>query len=147
MSTQSFSTPGGNQAIVKTDVSKIFIRDNRYQKGNMVNNPSYNPMVILAGTIMGRISATGFLAPLYAPGADGTQFPVGVLAQDVSIASGVTKEVTIVDFGDVVEDKLVFFYSGQTLETVVSSRRVRDYMQAQGIKLITSIDMNQYDNE
>lgn len=131
---------------MKTDVSKIFLRDNRYQKGFSLNNPTYNPMVLLAGTIMGRISNTGNLAPLYAPGADGTQFPVGVLANDVSIDSGETQEVSIVDFGDVAENKLIFFYSGQTLETVVSSRRVRDWMQAQGIKLITSTEMTEYDN-
>jgi hypothetical protein len=69
-----------------------------------------------------------------------------VLANDVELDSGETKEITIVDFGDVAEDKLSFFYSGQTLETVVSSRRVRDWLQAQGIKLITAIEMTATDN-
>jgi hypothetical protein len=146
MSSQIITQPGLNQLFVRTDVSKIFLRDNRYQTGNQVNNSSYNPMNLVAGTLMGRISATGTLAPMYAPGADGTQFPVGVLAEDVSLDSGETKQITIVDFGDVAESKIVFFYSGQTLETVVSSRRVRDYLQAQGIKLISGFEMTKYDN-
>ncbi len=146
MASQTIQNAGNNMLIVKTDVAKIFLRDNRYQTGNNLNNSSYSPMVLRAGTLMGRISATGFLAPMYAPGADGTQFPVGVLANDYSIAVGETKVVTIVDFGDVAEDQLVFFWSGQTLNTVVSSRMVRDYLQAQGIKLITSIEMTRDDN-
>jgi len=145
MSSQSF-TSTNNQAHMKTDVSKIFLRDNRYQKGYSLNNPTYNPMVLAAGTLMGRISGTGYLAPIYAAGADGTQFPVGILAHDVSIDSGETQEVTIVDGGDVAENKVLFFYSGQTLETVVSSRRLRDHLQAQGIKLVTSTEMTEYDN-
>lgn len=147
MSSQSFGVNTNNQLTMNTDVSKIFLRDNRYQKGNELNNGSYSPLVLLAGTIMGRIGTTGFLAPLYAPGADGTQFPVGILAKDVSLAVGETKEITIVDGGDVAEDKLLFFFSGQTLETVVSGSRVRDHIQRQGIKLITSIEMTQNDNQ
>ncbi len=146
MSSQS-SSFSGNQARINTDLSKIFLRDNRYQKGNQINNSSYNPMTLVAGTLMGRISATGTLAPMYAPGADGTQFPVGLLAEDLEIDAGETKEITIVDFGDVAEDKVTFFWAGQTLETVVSSRRVRDHLQAQGIKLITAIEMTDYDNQ
>lgn len=146
MSSQQFSAPGSNQAIIKTDVAKIFVRDNRYQKGNHLNNGNYNPLVLVAGTVMGRIGTTGYLVPLFTLANDGSQFPVGILAHDVSIASGVTKEITIVDFGDVVADQVVFYYSGQNLDSVVSSRRVKDYLQAQGIKLITATELTQYDN-
>ncbi len=147
MSSQTIGTNTPNQLTVNTDTSKIFLRNNRYQKGYELNNGSYNPLNLPAGTLMGRISGTGYLAPMYAPGADGTQFPVGVLAHDVQLDSGETQEVTIVDMGDVAEDMVSFFFSGQTLETVVSSRRVRDHLQAQGIKLITVINMTDYDNQ
>lgn len=146
MSTQS-GTFGNNQAIINTDVSKIFLRDNRYQKGNQLNNGSYNPLVLVAGTVMGRIGSSNNVVPLYSAAADGSQFPVGVLAQDVSIVSGDTKEITFVDFGDVAADKLVLYYTGDSIESVVSSRRIKDYLQAQGIKLITSIEMTQLDNQ
>lgn len=146
MSSQTVTNAGNNMLINKVDTSKIFLRDNRYQTGNTVNNSSYNPMAIPAGTIMGRISATGTLQPMYAPGADGTQFPVGILANDLSLGAGETKQATIVDFGDVDESLITFFWSGQTLDTVVSSRRVRDYLQAQGIKLISGTEMTAYDN-
>ena len=94
---------------------------------------------------MGRVVNTGTLAPVNTAASDGTQYPVGVLAQDISLAAGATKAVTIVDMGDVAEDGIVFIYSGQGLETAVSGRRMRDLIEAQGIKLITRTEMTQVD--
>lgn len=152
MSSQS-GTFGTNKAVINTDVSKIFIRDNRYQKGNHLNNGNYDPLTLSAGTLMGRIGNSGYLVPLFTLAGDGSQFPVGILAHDVEIDSGETKEITIVDMGDVVEDKVILFYTarnpaaGESLDTVVSNRRLRDHLQAQGIKLITAIEMTDYDNQ
>jgi hypothetical protein len=146
MSSQSSSITG-NQAIIHTDVSKIFLRDNRYQKGNETGNAGYDPLELVAGTVMGRVAATGKLVPCASSATDGSQYPVGILAHDVEIDIGETKEVTIVDMGDVAEDKVDFYYNGDTLDTQLSSRRMRDWLQAQGIKLITLTEMTDEDND
>lgn len=138
---------GGNQAINNVDVSKIFLRDNRYQEKNQINNSTYNPLNLVAGTAMARLTSSGNLVPLDTAAATGAQFFVGLLAQDMSLDSGETQLTTIVDFGDVAEDKVVFFYANQGLETVVASRRMRDNIQAQGIKLVPAIEMTAYDNQ
>lgn len=145
MSSQTSSFTG-NQGYVRTDVSKIFLRDNRYQSGSDVNNSSYDPWVIPAGTLMGRNSTTGKLAPLSINSTDGSQLPVGILAEDVEIAAGATATVNICDMGDVAESKVDLYHNGQDLDSVVSSRRLRDHLQAQGIKLISETEMTQYDN-
>jgi hypothetical protein len=151
MSSKSVVLNTGNQAIINTETAKIFLRDNRYQKGNYLNNGAYDPLTLVAGTVMGRIATgagtLGNVVPLFSLAGDGSQFPIGILADDVEIDSGDTKEVTIVDFGDVAEDKVVFYYNNDTLNTVVSSRRLRDHIQAQGIKLIVINEMTQYDNQ
>lgn len=148
MASQNLAYQTDNQLIMNQDVSKIFLGfTNRYQKDNELNNSTYDPLVLPAGTIMGRIHATGNLAPLNAAASDGSQFPVGILAHDVSIDAGETIKVTVCDFGDIAADKVVFLYSGQGLETVVSSRRMRDHLQAQGLKLITSTEHTGYDNQ
>lgn len=150
MSSQSVVLNTGNQAIINTDVSKIFLRDNRYQKGNDLNNSGYDPLNLVAGTLMGRVTSTGNLTYFNAAATDGSQAPVGILAEDVSIDSGDTEEVTIVDFGDVAADKVVFVVTGQGLETAVTigvSRRVKDHLQAQGIKLITTREQTHVDNQ
>ncbi len=137
---------------MNTDVSKIFLRDNRYQKGNQLGNSSYNPMTLTAGTVMSRIGNSGYLTPLFTSGAVDS-LPVGILADDVEIDPGETKEITIVDMGDVAADKLILFYTqrnpafGESLDTVVSGRRLRDHLAAQGLKLITMTEMTQYDNQ
>lgn len=147
MSSMSIRTGlGGNQAANDVDVSKIFLRDNRYQEKLEINNSTYDPLVLLAGTAMARVSSSGNLAPFDANASNGQQYFVGVLAQDLSLASGASQLTTIVDFGDVAEDKLIFFYANQGLETVVNSRRMRDHIQAQGIKLVPATEMTQYDN-
>lgn len=143
----SVSGLGGNQAINNVDVAKIFLRDNRYQEVNELNNSTYDPLTLSAGTAMGRVTATGNLAPLNTGASDGSQFFVGILAQDMELDAGETKKATIVDGGDVAEDKVIFFYANQGLETVVGSRRMRDNIQAQGIKLIARIEMTQNDNQ
>lgn len=150
MSSQSigFNTP--KQLFINTDLSKIFLRDNRYQVGNDLNNSSYNPLNLIAGTLMARVTSTGNLTYFNAAANDGSQAPVGILAEDVSLDSGETQGVTIVDFGDVAQDKVVFVVTGQGLETAVTigvSRRVKDHLQAQGIKLIPAIEMTQLDNQ
>ncbi len=154
MSSQSVGRNTPNTLIVNQDTSKIFLRNNRYQKGNNINNSSYDQQTMLTGTLMGRVGATGNLVPLLAQATDGSQFPVGILAHDVVIEAGDTDPVTIVDMGDVAEDKIIFFYpfSGNTLDTVPTlngdSRRLRDYLQAQGIKLISNAsEMTAYDNQ
>lgn len=146
MSSQS-SSISGNQATINTDVSKIFLRDNRYQKNNHLNNGAYDPLTLVAGTLLGRIGSSDLVVPLFSLAGDGSQYPVGILAHDVEIESGETKEISFCDFGDVAYDKVVLFYSGDTLETVVSSRRLKDYLQAQGVKLITGTEMTAYDNQ
>jgi hypothetical protein len=138
MSSQSTPVHTNNQMTVLTNTAKIFLRNNRYQSAEETNNTSYDPYVLSAGTLMGRNSTTGKLVPLSVLSTDGSQLPVGVLAEDVSLDAGETKTVAIVDMGDVAEDKVILYHAGQTLDSVVSSRRLRDHLQAQGIKLIDS---------
>ncbi len=147
MSEQTIVLNSGQQAIINQDVSKIFVLNNRYRNDNYINNSSYDPITIPAGTLMGRVHASGKLAPLNTAASDGSQFPVGVLAQDLIIDAGDTVLASICDQGDVEESKIIFYTPNQGLETVVSSRRMRDHVEAQGIKLVTSTEMTGYDNQ
>lgn len=137
----------GQQAIINTDTSKIFVGRNRYDNTGYINNSSYNPITLLQGTVMGRVAATGILRPCSAQNVDGSQYPIGILAHDVVAAAGETKNVFICVEGDVVENK-VLFNLGDTMETVNNGRRMRDRIGADtvGINLITSDDLTGYDN-
>jgi len=148
MSTQTIVLNTGQQAIIRTDTSKIFVGCNRYEKGNYTNS-TYDPVTLLVGTLLGRVSATGLLKPLVASANDGSQFPVGVVADTVTIDEGDTGEVYFCVAGDVVADQLILS-GADTLDSVISSRRLRDRIGADtvGIKLITqNQEMTRLDNE
>lgn len=149
MSQNSVVNSTSNFLQVQTDLSKIFLWNNRYENDGYTNNSSYDPITLSAGTLMGRIASTNILVPCTSTASDGSQYPVGVLAQDVTLASGVSQTVSICVAGDVAQDKIIFAKPGDGLETVVSSRRYKDRIGADtvGIKLVPSTDNTIYDNQ
>jgi len=147
MSTQTIVLNTGQQAIIDTDLAKIFVGQNRYEKANYTNS-TYDPIDLVVGMVMGRVSATGLIKPLASGASDGSQFPVGVLAHTITVDDGETQELYFCVAGDVVADQLIFDGS-DTLDTVISSRRLRDRIGADtvGIKLITqNTEMTDFDN-
>ncbi len=147
MSDQSQVLNTGQQAIINTDLSKIFILNNRYKKDVYVNNSTYDPITLLAGTVMGRVTATNIFVPFRAAASDGSQYPVGVLAQDIILAGGATENATICTFGDVAQEKLLFQTSGDGIHSIAASRRVEDWLRAQGINPVVGTEMTGYDNQ
>lgn len=136
-----------NQLFINTDTSKIFVWDNRTATFNY-NNATYDDVVIEAGTVMGRISATGLVTVLDASASDGSQFPIGILFEGQTIEAGDTQQLTLCVSGDVVENKLVF-KSGTTINSVISGRRLFDRIGSDtvGVKLVQgSSELTTFDN-
>lgn len=151
MSENAITLNTGQQAIITTDLGKIFVWNNRYDKFNYeYENDSYDDVTIPAGTLMGKIAADNVVVPLASGASDGSQYPVGVLAADVVILAGETfdGEITLCVAGDVVESKVILDGS-DTMDTVISARTIRDRIGADtvGIKLVESTEMTGYDNE
>lgn len=144
MSSQSEVFNNGQQSIVNTDTSKVLLWNRRSQKESM-SNSTYDPITYPIGTVMGRITATGKIVPLTSAAVNGSQYPVGILAETYTIDDGATVDVFICDDGDVAENKIVL-QGADTLATVVGGRTLRDWIKAQGIKLIPTTSMTDYDN-
>lgn len=149
MSKFSQTNSGGNQMNTKYSTEKIFIGENRFKKGEYVNNSSYDPIVLPAGRVMGRIASSKILVPCTSNATDGSQYPVGVLAHDLSVDSGDTVKATICVGGNVAEELLSFSKPGDTLDTVVSDRLFRDRLASDtmGLYLTPGSDHTAYDNE
>lgn len=147
MSSQTIRLNNGKFAIVTTDLSRIFVRENRYLEGTY-NNPGYVDSVLPAGTVMGRVSATQKVKPCDSASTDGSQFPIGILADDFTVTAGSNVIVPICNFGEVIAAKLTFFNGTDTLDSVVSSRSYRDRIagDSAGIRLIESDELTDYDN-
>lgn len=136
----------GQQAIINTDLSKIFVGNNRTETADYTND-SYDDVTLLAGTLMGRIAATNEIVPLTSGAIDGSQFPVGVLNQTRVVLSGETVNVAYCVSGDVVESKVIL-QGSDTMNTVISGRTIKDRIGADtvGIKLVGSRELTDFDN-
>lgn len=148
MSTVSNTLNTGSQATFNTDTSKIFLFENRYETNNYINNSGYNPVTLLAGTVMARVAGTNILIPFSSKGSNGSQFPIGILADDYVVAAGTTVKASICIYGDVNINSVILAEQGDTLNTVVSNRTVRDKIKSEsaGIRLIDSTEMTAFDN-
>lgn len=135
-----------NQQHNDFDTSILALRDNKYETG-YYQNSGYSDVDLAAGTVMGRIATSNYLIPLDAGASDGSQFPVGVLAQDHTVEAGETKNMNIIVAGEVAEEKIVFT-DGSTLETVVSSKRLKDRISSDtaGIILVAGTELTKTDN-
>lgn len=147
MSQQDLSS-GQNQRFVGTDVSKIFLGDNKTAKEEYVNNSSYNPITLPAGTPMGRIANTDILVPCVSTASDGSAECIGILMQDLTITAGDTVNALICKGGRVAAEKIDFFHPTDSLNKQVNGVRYKDQIEKNTtIQLIWSEEMTgDYDN-
>lgn len=147
MSKNTIGLNNGQQLTVTTDISKIFIWNNRY-KSYPCANSAYGSLTLLAGTLMGTVAATGWVKPLASGASDGSQFPTGILAEDITIDGGDLVNVDLCVEGDVAEEQIIF-QGTDNLNTTVSSRRLRDRIGSDtvGIKLVTTTSNQTFDNQ
>ena len=149
---QETGTNTNNQLTVNSDTSKIFIGDNRHDNFAYAkdNSAGTDDITIPAGTLFGRISATGYVIPLESGASDGSQFPIGILREDKTILYGedYDDEITLCVEGRVARAKVIF-QGSDTMATVVSSRRLDDRIGSDtvGIKLVASTELTGYDND
>lgn len=127
------------------DSSIIFLRDNKYTT-EPYNNTDYSDVTLTAGTVMGRIAATNYVVPVTSGASDGSQFPIGVVAEDVTVAASSSANIPICTEGEVAEEKINFDSASDTLETVVSDIRYKDRLKGIGIVPIAGTELSDYDN-
>jgi hypothetical protein len=129
------------------DYSKIFIRENRFEKGTYTNGTG-SEVTLEVGTLLGRIGATDKVTPLKSAATDGSQYPVGVLAEEVTVANGASATLNFCIGGDVVKSKVVFDGTDD-FDTDVEDRTLGDRIAADtlGIKLVAVDNLTGYDNQ
>ncbi len=137
----------GQQATTDYDLSKIFLWNNRYEKDSYVQNAGYTTLTLKAGTLMGRIASTQGLAPTISGVSDGSQIPVGVLAQDITVLAGATADnVALCIAGDVNAGKVIFL-GGDAWATVINGKSLRDHLVANSQILLRPVtEMTDFDN-
>lgn len=153
-SSQSIANSGQNQLFVNTDISKIFLGNQRSENESYTNNSTYSPIRLLAGTIMGRITGTDIVVPWRNDSVDGSQYPTGILMADLTVDIGAQLKAPLCTGGRIAAEKIIAYQlSNQsvatTLQLTIASlggRRVKDILESIGFHLIYSTEMSAYDN-
>lgn len=136
-----------NLLVNNINTEKLLLGENTTTTG-IYTNGTGSSVTLAAGTVMGRISASGKLTPFTTAATDGSQFVVGILVEGATVADAASATLTICDSGEV-NQNLVSLQGSDTLETVLSGRRVKDKIGAEtvGVKLISSTELSGYDNQ
>lgn len=144
---QEIKLQNNNQLNVLSNNAKTFVWDNRYDSA-VYTNSGYDDVTLLHGTLLGKVSATGKVKPLASGASDGSQYPIGILKDDIIVKAGASATLTFCVSGDVVESQIVLAGS-DTMDTVISDRSIRDRIGADtvGIKLVGSDELTAADNE
>ena len=144
MATGTVVKDTSNQLNVNIDSSFIFLGCNSYEREQYTNGGGAT-VTLEAGTIMGRISATGLLLPLAVGAVDGSENFVGIVTETVDVLAAGTANISICVEGKVAQDKLVF-NAAEDLESVVDGRQLKDIIAGQGIKLVATDELSNFDN-
>lgn len=155
MSKNSIAFRNKNQLFVNTDLTKTFVFNNDFYSDNntfFYDNVGSDAVLIPEGTVLGRISSSGFLVPFTHAATDGSQRPVGILMNDVWVEYGETYQggQPYCIRGHVAEQK-IGLQGSDTLDTVVTDgftagSRVRDLITGLGIKIVYSDQNTMPDN-
>ena len=144
MSANEVVSNNGQQMQVRTNLAKLFPFDKEIKKYTYTN-ASGDEVTLQAGTVMGVIAATGKVVPLASAAVDGSANPIGVLAQDYTVADATTVTVGVAIRGEVRRD-MILLQGADTLSTVISLRRIEERLEDRLIiRGVTS--MTNYDNE
>jgi hypothetical protein len=136
-----------NQSITNYDRSNVFLRDNLFEAGSFEND-TYDDITLEIGTLMGRNATTSKLQVLASGSSDGSQYPVGVLAETLTILAGDEANIQVCVGGEVAKDKLILDGS-DALTTVIDGRQIQDRIAGDtlGIKLVTVDELSGFDNQ
>ncbi len=147
MSSNSVGYNNGQQMQVNTNLAKLFpyIKE---QKQYVYTNSGYVDAALLAGTVMGVIAVTGKVVPMTSAATDGSQFPIGILAQDYTIEAGLSSSLSIMVQGWVRQD-MILLQGSDTLSTIVSDRRIFERIGSDscGILIQSTVNATNYENQ
>lgn len=116
------STYAGGILQTNFDYSRIFIWDNRYKTATYTDGGSGS--TIVAGTVMGRVTATGKVKPCVSTATDGSQIPRFVLQQTYIVEASASETVTVCFYGGVAASMLTF--GGSPVDTLTSQIYLND---------------------
>jgi Bacteriophage lambda head decoration protein D len=152
MSKNSIVKQTRNQLTVNTDITKTFVWMNRFETVEFYyDNTTLGDVIIPEGTVLGRILSSQKVVPWTSGATDGSQYPVGILKDDVYVVYGSIFDgnASMCVAGDVAGEK-IGLQGSDTLTTQVgtSGRSLQDWLSSVqgGIRIMNADQHTAYDN-
>lgn len=147
MSKNTVTFNNGRQMQVNTNLAKLFPFGSEDRQSYSYTNSTYDPINLPAGTVMGVVTATGKSKPLTSAATDGSQYPVGILAEDYTIEEGDTVSLSICVKGQVRQD-MILLQGGDSLSTQILGKRIFERIGSDtvGILIDQCVDATAFDN-
>jgi hypothetical protein len=149
MATQSTISSTSNSLHVRYDRSEVFLGEIKTIENQTFRNTTSGTLTYPIGTLVGRLTSGGKLVPLTSAATNGSQIPVGLLAQEVTLAATSDDNVCIAIAG-VVDSSKVTLAGSDTLATVITElgQPISDAIHSftSGIRLISVRQFGETDN-
>jgi hypothetical protein len=145
--TQAFSN--SNQLNTNYSVAQLLLGfDNKFEPYDYTNSAGTSK-TIARGTVMGRVNASGKILPLVAAASDGSQFPIGILCENVTVIAGATTNLSLCVSGGVAKELIVFDNGTDTFASVVDGQRLDTLIGANtvGVKMYGTDNLTGFDNQ
>lgn len=157
MSSNTITSNQATALFIDTSTAKTFVVIKATERESYINNSTYNPITLYAGTVLGRIQASGVIVPWRNDVTDGSQFPIGVLGADMVIDSGDTVAALVITECRMAAEKVIAYQLSDqsvstTLQLAVTSwhgtgtTRLKDILESIGIHLMYTTEMSFPDN-
>jgi len=138
-----------NSLHVRYDRSEVFLGEVKTIENQTFRNTTAGTLTYPIGTLVGRLTSGGKLVPLTSAATNGSQIPVGFLAQEVTLAATSDDNVCIVIAGTVDSSKITLAGS-DVLTTVITEQgqTIYDAIHSftSGIRLIATREFGKTDN-
>ena len=130
-----------NITITNCDLGQIEVQDGKFRDETLLFGGAGT---VKAGTLLGRITASGKLAP-YASGAtDGSESPLAVLTYDVTADAAGDVQVRALVAGDVNASRLIIAADGDASNITPA---ILDELRSYGIVALPVDQLAAYDNQ
>lgn len=134
-----------NQQTVDYDYRKIFLQNNKFYTGTVTASGA--DVTIVAGEVVARDPVSGDIVTLAVGATDGTEIPIGICKETITVLDGNTGKITFGVSGKV-DENFVSVSGAGTLESIIANRRLRDRIAGDtlGIDLDLSVENTTFDN-
>lgn len=139
------------QSSLNVTIQTPFKRGSFKSDGGTYAQDATETIAVAKYTVLGMVTASGKLKALESDAVDGSQYPIGIINEEILAASIVAGDVEILDYvvgGDGIVDSgsLVFHNGTDTLDTMVGGKTIASYLNDKGLFFKEITDFEEHEN-